>query len=291
MDFDPYRAGGSLQRTPPSVMRIRSRESVLSAATPSSVCVSDDSQGLHETLRQGDETENLTFREIKEEKASLKEFLFNDNNKISKNAIRFILTKWSFLEERLCEEIVEREKIISSQQSAAKAVSVAPSYAQAVASSLQQPDVYRSVLTKNKNTGAAYEIVLIKPENDKDVRNNDDIKKEVYEKLKNVRSKLKVRKVRQMRNKGIIVEVNNKNDVELIKQVNLSKIGLKIESPNKISPSIVIYDIENDMKEEELKDDFILKNFDYCTNDEVEELKVRCNFYTNMQLKIIDVIG
>lgn len=47
-----------------------------------------------------------------------------------------------------------------------------------------------------------------------------------------------------MRNKGVIVEVKDRNDVDLIKQTDLKRIGLRTGEPNKLNPSLIIYDIE-----------------------------------------------
>lgn len=58
--------------------------------------------------------EDQILADIRQERETLEEFLFNDNNKISKNAIKFILTKWSFLESKLYENRLENEKIKST---------------------------------------------------------------------------------------------------------------------------------------------------------------------------------
>lgn len=40
----------------------------------------------------------------------LEDFIFTDSNKISRNAIKFLLDKWTILETKLHEEIAEKEK-------------------------------------------------------------------------------------------------------------------------------------------------------------------------------------
>lgn len=55
------------------------------------------------------ETEN-EFDDIRKERTRLEEFLFNDNNKISKSAAKFMLNKWSFLEAKIQDEIMERKR-------------------------------------------------------------------------------------------------------------------------------------------------------------------------------------
>lgn len=55
--------------------------------------------------------EDSVLLDIKKEITALEDFLFNENNKISKSAIKFILTKWSFLEGKLYKDKLENEKL------------------------------------------------------------------------------------------------------------------------------------------------------------------------------------
>ena len=54
-----------------------------------------------------------------------------------------------------------------------------------------------------------YEVVFIKPKKE-DKRNNEQMKEYVLKKLECVRSKLKVRSIRQMRKQGVLIEVVDK---------------------------------------------------------------------------------
>lgn len=87
------------------------------------------------------------------------------------------------------------------------------------------------------------------------------------------KNKLKIQRIRQMRNKGMILEVCNSKDVSLIKNTNWAKLGLKTDEPSKLNPSIIIYDVESDYKEKELKEDLISKNFDYFNQKQRENLE------------------
>jgi len=108
---------------------------------------------------------------------------------------------------------------------------------------------------------------------EKDKRNNEQIKQDLVKGLEGLRNKLKIKGIRQMRNKGIVVEVKGKRDVELIKHTDLRKIGLKTEEPSKLNPSLIIYDVESDLKPEDLKEDLINKNFENMDESLLDELK------------------
>jgi len=185
------------------------------------------------------------------------EFLFNENNKISKSAIKFILSKRSFLESKLYADRMEIEKFKATYQNKGSS----KTYAQVLTHPVGQaaPAMIPGTEKKIRNE---HEVVLIKPIEEKDKRNNEQIKQDLVKGLEGLRNKLKVKGIRQMRNKGIVVEVKDKRDVDLMKHTDLRKIGLKTEEPSKINPSLIIYDVESDLKPEDLKDDLINKNLD-----------------------------
>jgi hypothetical protein len=71
-------------------------------------------------------------------------------------------------------------------------------------------------------------VIFIKPEKEEeDSRTNNEIKAQLMEKLKKVKDKLKIRGMRQMRRKGIIIELDNKKDVQMLKDINLERIKLR----------------------------------------------------------------
>jgi len=58
------------------------------------------------------------------------------------------------------------------------------------------------VLSRTKEKKVDYKVVLIKPIKEDDTRNNEEIKTIVKGKLMDVRNKLKIREIKQMRKKG-----------------------------------------------------------------------------------------
>jgi len=65
--------------------------------------------------------------------------------------------------------------------------------------------------------------------------------------------------------------------VDLIKQTDLKKIGLKTEDPNMLNPSLIIYDVDPDHKLQYLKD-LINKNFENLDEGLIDDLKKDINF-------------
>lgn len=221
--------------------------------------------------------------DIKAERINLEEFLFNENNKVSKSAIKFILAKWNLLETKLSEERIEKEKLKATYRSV-QPVS-GSSYAQVAAGGMTATAFGSCPETEKKKVRENYEVALIRPIEETDKRNNEEIRAAVVKELGEVRRKLKVRGIRQMRKKGVIIQVKDKKDLILMKQVKLDKIGLKIEEPRKESPAIVIYNVERDYKIDELKEDFIHKNFDNEDDTAINRLKSEVNFRHSYKIK------
>ncbi|XP_043264227.1 uncharacterized protein LOC122404356 [Colletes gigas] len=218
----------------------------------------------NEDTEQPQETTTKTLMErVKGQRSDLESFLLTENNKISKTTIKTIMKRWGNMEAILHDLIIENEKLKATKE---QYKSAPLSYSQAVASGKGMtcpkpqgsgtPTVPRPVHTKR-----ATEVILVKPSKDNDKRTNEEIKENLTKELKNIRSKLHVVSIRQMRNKGVIVEVEGKQDIELIRGTPLQKAGLKLEEPKKQSPSLIIYDVEKEHTMEELKKDFITKNF------------------------------
>jgi len=152
------------------------------------------------------------------------------------------------------------------------------SYAQAASMGVPQPAPTAPETEKRKISKIQSEVVLVKPINEKDKRDNEEIKATVIKQLSEIRNKIKVIKIRQMRQKGLVIEVNGKEDVKLISSANMDKFGLEIEEPKKLNPSIMIYDVDEKYNKEELKKDFIKKNFDSLSTQDQTELLDKIKF-------------
>jgi len=122
------------------------------------------------------------------------------------------------------------------------------------------------------------EVVLIKPIDENQNVNNDEIRVKVTRALGKVKSKLKVKNIRQMNRKGLVIKVDSMKDKEIIKAANLEEVGLKVEEPRRIEPMIIIYDVEKEYKPEELKEELILKNMDSIGEENSEELGRKIHF-------------
>lgn len=275
---DPFRRRGSVSRSPPPTLRRGIPKTPMEVAPPQ--MQREKNSGQQVINSNGTRSQNIIM-----ERTNLEEFLFNDNNKVSKTAIKYILGKWSLLENWLYEEVKEKEKWKFAHQSVTKTFQK-PSFVDVVSSGVQPGTSPRRITEKGINTGQKNEVVFIKPEKEEeDKRTNDEIKTQIMEELKGVKNQMKIKGMRQMRKKGIIIELDNKRDAELLKSVDLSKKKLKVEEPKKILPSLIIYDVEKEYKTEDIQNDIISKNFDYLCEEDINELREKMTFKFQMVTK------
>ncbi|XP_039315181.1 uncharacterized protein LOC120359851 [Solenopsis invicta] len=279
--LNPFERRDSIRRSPQesathSLKDSDSESDIHPQAEPKKIAPGTNAQERDGKTGKITETEKpgrMTLEYLRKERKGLEDFLFNENNKISKNAIKFILSKWMTLEGKLQEEIIEREKLIfhlDHQKAAPR------TYAQ-ITEDQSLPEKRRreqSTIRNSYYTNNNKEVVLIKPEDgDKDGRTNEEIKEQLTNELKSVKKKLKIQGIKQMRRKGLIIELDSKEDINLLKKVDLSKKKLKLEEPKKTPPSIIIYDTENSLSGEEVCNDLINKNFEHLNEDELNRLK------------------
>ena len=220
---------------------------------------------------------------VSRERKDLERFLFEETNKVNRPAIRFILEKWSAMESRLQSALIENE-ILKEKCKAVKPQNVIGTYAQAAAMRRHEQRPPGSQEPKRNVTKEKGEVLLIRPSKE-DKRSNDQLKTEVFKKLDKVRKTLKVKSVRQMRKQGLVVEVQSNKDVETIKNCDLSKLGLVVERPKKLNPFVMVYDVEKDYKEDELKEDLVRKNSDNIPESEIEEMKESIRFVHSFKCK------
>lgn len=237
--------------------------------------VAKEIENLSKSSEKSKENEmNKNIKEIQEERAKLEAFLLDDSNKVTKTAIKFILEKWSVLENKMQNIVLENE-ILKTKNQMMDAQKT--SYAQMASRPAASTPLGLSILEKAK-VKDDYETILLKPDKDCDNRNNEELKKDVMCKLNETSKKLKIRNIRQMKQKGIIVQVSSKKDVDLIQKSDLGSIGLKIEKPKKVNPSIIIYDVEKEYTKEALLENFINKNLDQNVIDNFSETKKEIEF-------------
>lgn len=80
------------------------------------------------------------------------------------------------------------------------------------------------------------------------------------------------------------MEVKSQKDIEAFESCEFDKIGLVIERPKEIYPCVIIYDVEREYKEEDLKEDVIMKYHEIISDSE-DEIKKTVKFLHNFKAR------
>jgi len=300
LDKNPFQRRGSVSRSPPpSKQETETPEASDIPATREEKQARTTKTCLRESANPGpsgktdrdpgyvnveqEQTKSLesdVLRDIYREKESLESFLFNESNKIYRTAIKLIMGKWAILESRLIESILENEKskakineLKIENIKLENKNKVIPTYARIFDDGSSGTSKTQPVDLKNKK-----EVILIRPIKDDDKISNDELRVNVTRALDKIKSKLKVRSIRQISRGGLVIEVDSTRDKELIEAAKLDKIGLKLEEPKRVKPSLIIYDVEKEFRAEELKQQLLWKNIDNVTEGNYNEISKEVEF-------------
>lgn len=88
--------------------------------------------------------------------------------------------------------------------------------------------------------------------------------------------KLKIRNLRKVKNNGILIETETKNDlIQILQSKKLEEAGLKAGLPSKMQPRVIIFDVPRDYSENMLTEAIHLQNAEGISKQKLNnELKL-----------------
>lgn len=129
------------------------------------ITVADEDCGNEE--EEKDESSKKGGKEmntIQKERKYLKEYLFNEDNKINKNTIKYIFTRCAAMEAYLYEQQTEMEKWKSAYLAAR---ALGKPYAQAAAQRFTEAGTEATSEKEEKKVNQKHEVILVKPHEEK----------------------------------------------------------------------------------------------------------------------------
>ncbi|XP_017794532.1 PREDICTED: uncharacterized protein LOC108576113 [Habropoda laboriosa] len=104
------------------------------------------------------------------------------------------------------------------------------------------------------------QVVIIKPAISDSKDTSESVKEKIFEVLKENKKDLRIKQVRKIRNNGVLIEAGGEDDLKIIKEAKFAKLGLKCEAPKMLNPCVIIYDVDQQMKEDEIRQEIWGKN-------------------------------
>lgn len=185
----------------------------------------------------------------------LEEFIFNENNKISKSAGLFILRRWRKLEELLCKSELKMAELRGQLLGLSDEYPKLQKETYADMLSRKMPKVGKKKITARDPE----KVVLIYP-TDESAQDSEETKKAVKEVVVPKSSGIQVRAVKKIQRGGIVVETATKQGAVKIREITSKVPTIRLAEPKRILPKVLIYDIEQNMTEEEFKEYLYTQN-------------------------------
>ena len=224
----------------------------------------------------------------------VRKFIFTD--KVTKVASEFLLRCVAEYEEQMMRMIAKNEKLNGrieecekslAQRSANVVIGTGVSYASMASKG--------AVKTAGSSQASASECVrdktyavVVKAKDDSVKITSEEVKEKV---MKNVNSDLKisVRAVRKTRSGGLAIEAASERDIRMLRECKkFGALGLKVEDPKKIGPKVLLFDLENEMTNEDLLNEVYEKNLRNAGVSE-KEFKERVRVVSRMNRKVVNV--
>lgn len=230
-------------------------------------------------VRNEDRTDySEKFKSVREKLTS---YLMNDSSKISKSQARMILKYVVDLEQIVIDALVDC-KSASRALNLMKKEGITDhrmTYSQVAATNIAA--VPKVPLPKTY----ANSVLIVKSKEGSNIDSSEGVKDQV---LKTVMPKLgsvKVRNIRRLRDKKILIETDSVNDKELIKNfINEQKGPVLAESPRKIGPKLIIFDVNKGLSDDCILNEIFSRNLSACGVSKQEFMdSVKIRFKTNQK--------
>ena len=130
--------------------------------------------------------------------------------------------------------------------------------------------------------------VVIKAKEDESSLTSEQIKERVMNGVSDAMN-IRVNAVRKTKSGGLAVETANEAEVRVLRECKkFDDLGLKVESPRKIGPKVVIFDVENEMTSESLMSELYERNLRRMKVSE-NEFRQKVRVVSRMNRKSVNV--
>lgn len=193
----------------------------------------------------------------------VRKFVFTD--KVTKAASELLLRCVSEYEEQMMRMIARNERLSGRIEECERMLAhkeTKASYASVTGGSADRAPGSKAAesLRARDRVNAKTYAVVVKPKDDGSKMTSDEVKEKV---LRNVSGELNIRvkAVRKTRGGGLAIEAASEGEVKMLRECEkFGALGLKVEAPKKVGPKVILFDVENEMTNDELVKEIFTKN-------------------------------
>lgn len=174
-----------------------------------------------ETAKENERKETIEY--VSKQREELEKFLFLESNKISRPAIKYILEKWRLMETRMTELISKQSQINEKIETLSKEKMTTKNKESYAEITQIKERFTKKDKNRDKYKNKADRIIIIKPKDNKENTTIEEIKNKFLETIKSRRDDIRINNIRKTREKGILIETEDREDITMIKKWILIK--------------------------------------------------------------------
>lgn len=252
----------------------------------------EESGGEEMSEEEGEEL--MELREMRKIGEKLRKFLFMEANRVSKAVSEFVLGCVSEYEECVMRTIGKNERLAGCLEECRKnldehvCVSESRSFANVVGKNVTGvPDRVMSDGASERIKPKSFAVV-VKAMDENEKMTSEQVKEKV---MRGVSGSLNVRvkAVRKTRSGGLAIEAASAREMEMLKECRkFAELGLKVEMPKRVGPKLIVFDVANEMTNDEFMSELYVKNLKFAGVTEME-FKERVRIVSRASKKGADV--
>ncbi|XP_023210405.1 uncharacterized protein LOC111613288 [Centruroides sculpturatus] len=182
------------------------------------------------------------------------------DNKITKQAAEKVLDHVGAIQDLILNFLTEHERLQGKFDRQLKLMAQKPQ-PQVPASFAEVTK--RGIQRHNKTDGShkTQKVMFVRPEDPGGIKDSDELKAKFMKSIDPRKDRIRFRQIRKLRNKSLLLEVENDDDIEkILRNKKLRESGLKAEQQSKRNPKVIMYDVPRQLEEKDLLEALRIQN-------------------------------
>lgn len=210
-------------------------------------------------------------RELCEIRRGIESMLANESNKVSKGVAKIIMQQYGKLEAltmQLTERTCRLEGRLSERKEIEKMIGNMATRKDEIGHKERVQETYAG------KAKTPQKVIILKSTKEAEIKDSEELKKMIIDKVGRDGDSIKVRNIRKLKDKRVLVETETAQDLESFKEKVTRGGDIETRTPNRIKPRVILYDVANTMKEEELIEQLKNKNLSHLSEEDRKQVRI-----------------
>lgn len=235
-----------------------------------SMVVVESEEGNEEFADVREELEEILFEEASRVNVATKGIILSIFQRVEKsfNSIKQDNVRLQTKNECLEEEIVSLKECIRAQEVKENLPSIMSQV------NLPLPVTYAGLVRNKVHVSEKKNEfkLIIKPTDEKECADSENVKRTLIKELDSEKDNLKIRGIKKLKNKAVVLELENGIDLDIVKRKLEDGAKLSTTVPGRIKPRIIVYDVQKSLSDKDFIENMVMKNLkELSTMEEISK--------------------